>query len=58
MTPTTVTHAPKSAQSPLWRVGYKLLLIVAIVAILLGVFMLYAQPEFLVSMADQLWSCF
>lgn len=25
---------------------------------LLGVFLLYARPEFLVMLAEQLWSCF
>lgn len=27
-------------------------------AVLAGVFMLYAQPDFMVQMANQLWSCF
>lgn len=27
-------------------------------AVLLGVFLLYARPEFLVMLAEQLWSCF
>ncbi len=40
------------------RLGFRLVVAVAIVAILLGVFTMYAQPDFLVSMADQLWSCF
>jgi len=26
--------------------------------VLAGVFMLYAQPDFMVQMANQLWSCF
>ena len=30
----------------------------AIAAALLGVFALYARPEFLVTLADQLWACF
>jgi hypothetical protein len=29
-----------------------------ITAGLLGVFAMYAQPEFLVTLADQLWACF
>ena len=29
-----------------------------ILAILLAVFALYTRPEFLVTLADQLWSCF
>lgn len=28
------------------------------VAALLGVFALYARPDFLVTLADQLWACF
>jgi hypothetical protein len=30
----------------------------AALAVLLGVFALYTRPEFLVNLADQLWSCF
>ena len=30
----------------------------AAAAVLAGVFMLYAQPGFLVMLVDQLWSCF
>ncbi|MBE2263259.1 MAG: hypothetical protein IAE92_10990 [Burkholderiaceae bacterium] len=30
----------------------------AALAALAGVFMLYTRPEFLINMADQLWSCF
>ena len=30
----------------------------SITAILLGVFALYARPEFLMTLADQLWACF
>ena len=29
-----------------------------ITAALLGVFAMYAKPEFLVTLADQLWACF
>jgi hypothetical protein len=28
------------------------------VAILLGVFALYTQPDFLVTLANQVWACF
>ncbi len=31
---------------------------IAIVAVLLGVFALYTRPDFLVTLADQIWSCF
>jgi hypothetical protein len=30
----------------------------AALAVLLGVFALYTRPDFLVHLADQLWSCF
>ena len=29
-----------------------------ILSVLLAVFALYTRPEFLVTLADQLWSCF
>ncbi len=37
---------------------HKLLVYGAALAALLGVFALYTRPEFLVPLADQLWSCF
>jgi hypothetical protein len=30
----------------------------AVVVALLGVFALYTRPDFLVTLADQIWSCF
>lgn len=36
----------------------KLLACSAAVAVLLAVFALYTRPEFLVTLADQLWACF
>jgi len=30
----------------------------AVVLVLLAVFMLYTRPDFLVTLADQLWACF
>lgn len=30
----------------------------AAVAVLLAVFALYARPDFLVTLADQVWACF
>ena len=30
----------------------------AVLAVLLTVFMLYARPDFLVQMANQIWACF
>jgi len=40
------------------RTGLKVLAGVAALAVLLGVFMLYTQPDFMVTIADQLWACF
>jgi hypothetical protein len=37
---------------------HKFLAYAAALAVLLGVFALYTRPEFLVNLADQLWSCF
>jgi hypothetical protein len=36
----------------------KLLAYGTAVAVLLGVFALYSRPEFLITLADQLWACF
>ena len=46
------------AQQPFKRAGYKLLLVVVAALVLVGVFSLYTHPQFLVSLADQLWACF
>jgi hypothetical protein len=40
------------------RAGQKLLLYAALACILLAVFSLYSHPDFLVTLANQLWSCF
>jgi hypothetical protein len=45
-------HAPKAPRWWGWLAG-----LVALAASL-GVFALYMQPEFLISLADRLWSCF
>lgn len=37
---------------------YRLLAYAIALAALLGVFALYTRPEFLMNLADQLWSCF
>ncbi len=36
----------------------QLLIWSAVLAVLLGVFLLYTRPDFLLTLADQLWSCF
>ena len=37
---------------------YKLGLWAGAVAVFLGVFSLYTQPDFLVTLANQVWACF
>ena len=36
----------------------KLALWLGILAVLMGVFSLYTQPDFLVTLANQVWACF
>lgn len=31
---------------------------IALLAVLLGVFALYLQPDFMLTLADQIWACF
>ena len=38
--------------------GVRWLTGILVVAVLLGVFALYTQPNFLVQIANQLWACF
>ena len=40
------------------RLPRQLLVWGLVLAALLGVFALYARPDFLLTLADQLWSCF
>ena len=40
------------------RIGTRLAAYCAALAVLLGVFALYLQPELMVSLAQQLWACF
>jgi hypothetical protein len=40
------------------RLRSKLLLAVVAMVVLLGVFLLYTQPVFMVQMANQMWACF
>ena len=39
-----------------WR--KKLLLVAAATVVLVGVFLLYTRPDFMVQMANQAWACF
>jgi hypothetical protein len=39
-------------------VTHKFMLYSAAVLACVGVFMLYTRPDFLLTLADQLWSCF
>ncbi len=49
-----MSRSTKQGRRP-WLVGAGL---AAALAVLLGVFSLYTRPEFLMNLADQLWSCF
>ena len=40
------------------RIGHKILLYSAAVCTLLAVFALYTRPDFLVTLANQVWGCF
>jgi len=50
--PAPQPRTPQGARRGRWALW------VAAVGALGGVFMLYAQPGFLVMLVDQLWSCF
>lgn len=39
-------------------IGRRLLTWALVLAVLLGVFMLYLQPDFMVQLAQQAWACF
>jgi hypothetical protein len=39
-------------------IHWKYLAYAAAVVVLLGVFSLYTRPEFLVTLANQVWACF
>ena len=39
----------------LWQ---RILIWAAILAVLLAVFALYLQPQFMLTLADQVWACF
>lgn len=40
---------------PLWQ---RVLLWAVVLAVLLAVFALYTQPDFMRTLADQMWACF
>ncbi|WP_255576189.1 hypothetical protein [Comamonas sp. Y33R10-2] len=42
-------------QIKLWQ---RILIWAAVVAVLLAVFALYMQPQFMLTLADQVWACF
>ena len=42
-------------QIKLWQ---RILIWAAILAVLLAVFALYMQPQFMLTLADQVWACF
>jgi hypothetical protein len=40
------------------RLRHRLLIVSSALLVLLAVFSLYLRPRFLITLADQLWSCF
>ena len=46
---------PKAMQIKLWQ---RILIWAAILVVLLAVFALYLQPQFMLTLADQVWACF
>ena len=46
---------PETMQIKLWQ---RILIWAAILAVLLAVFALYLQPQFMLTLADQVWACF
>jgi hypothetical protein len=40
------------------RTSQKLIFYVGAMAVLLAVFWLYSRPDFLVTLANQIWACF
>ena len=40
------------------RLGPKILLYSAAIGVLLAVFALYTRPDFLLTLANQVWACF
>jgi uncharacterized protein (DUF983 family) len=51
----TPSSPPTSRPLPLWQ---RVLVWVAITLVLMAVFALYLLPEFMVTLADQVWACF
>lgn len=54
MTPASHTP-PHSAALPTWL---RALIWAVVLAALLAVFALYTRPEFMLTLADQVWACF
>lgn len=53
MSTPSAPHA--SRPLPLWQ---RVLVWAAIAGVLMAVFALYLQPEFMITLADQVWACF
>ncbi len=49
---------PDTSPTSARQIGMRLVLAVATTAALGGVFSMYVAPEFMLTLADQLWSCF
>lgn len=53
--PSSTTSAASSKPLPTWQ---RALLWAAVAAVLAAVFALYLQPDFMVTLANQVWACF
>lgn len=53
MSSSTTTSAP----APLLRPWQRALVWAVVLAALLAVFALYLQPQFMITLADQVWAC-
>jgi len=52
------TSTTTPASSPLLRPWQRAAVWALVLLALLGVFALYLQPEFVITLADQVWACF
>lgn len=48
---------PAAAGTPRWPARRRVAMWALAIVVLLGVFLLYAQPDLIVTLANQLWAC-
>ena len=51
-------HHPELEPLPTWPLWQRAALWLAVCAALAGVFALYLAPDFMLTMANQVWACF